>query len=108
MATHNNETPNTDSEQTTGEETDVYRDDRTYDKCKWERAWGELNAALHADLDAQNFISGVSRGNPEKISVIKNVIDVFDEIADKHNVESYDECWDGDVEECSDHSATPP
>lgn len=84
---------------------DIYRDDRTYDKCKWERAWGEFNAALHADRDSNAFLETVGEGvDSADKEVLDDIIGVFDEIAEKHNVETFGECWNGEVEECDDHS----
>ncbi|WP_440767469.1 hypothetical protein [Natronorubrum sp. DTA7] len=84
---------------------DIYRDDRNYDKCKWERAWGEFNAALHADVDSNDVLQrlGADIDSTEK-EVLNEIIETFNEIAEKHNVESFDECWNGEVEECDDHS----
>jgi len=87
---------------------DIYRNDRTYDKCKWERAWGELNAALHADVDSNAFLETVGEDiDSTEIEVLNDIIETFDEIAEKHNVETFDECWNGEVEECDDHSVEP-
>ncbi|GAA1280316.1 hypothetical protein GCM10009646_79210 [Streptomyces aureus] len=87
---------------------DIYRDDRNYDKCKWERAWGEFNAALHASADAHGFLEdiGESVDSGEK-AMLQSLIETFDEVAEKHNVESFDECWNGEVEECDDHPVQP-
>jgi len=97
------------SEGTSGtEQDDIYRDDRNYDKCKWERAWGELNAALHARIEAGDFSQLLGGdGNPERRETVEEFISEFDEIAEKHNVETFSECWDGDVEECDDHAVRP-
>lgn len=85
---------------------DIYRDDRNYDKCKWERAWGELNAALHARTDALDLSDLLGGDHTDKQEQLADVIEVFDEIAEKHNVESFEECWNGDVEECDQHEPT--
>lgn len=100
----------TDGGQTAdGTEQDVYRDDRRHDKCKWERAWGEFNAALHADVDSNAFLEMVGEDvdGAEK-EVLNGIIETFDEIAEKHNVETFDQCWNGEVEECEDHDVEPP
>lgn len=85
------------------DQSDVYRDDRTYDKCKWERAWGELNAALHARVDAEDIAALLNADGPENRDAVEDIVQVFNEIAEKHNVETFDECWDDNVEECDDH-----
>ena len=86
---------------------DIYRDDRNYDKCKWERAWGEFNAALHARVDANDVLSKLGNENPEERELIESVVEEFTEIAQKHNVETFEECWNGEVEECDDHEVCP-
>lgn len=84
---------------------DIYRDDGNYDKCKWERAWGEFNAALHATADAHGFLENIGEDvdSGEK-AMFQVFVETFDEIAEKHNIESYEECWNGEIEECDDHS----
>jgi len=90
------------------EQSDIYRDDRNYDKCKWERAWGELNAALHARSDAMDLSEALGSDHSLEQEYLADLVEEFDEIAEKHNVEAFEECWDGDVEECADHEASPP
>lgn len=91
-----------------GEQSDVYRDDRKYDKCKWERAWGEFNASLHARMDADEFLSNLGDDDPESRKVVQDIIEDFTEIAEKHGVETFEECWNGEVEECDEHEVSPP
>lgn len=85
----------------------IYRDGAKYDKCKWERAWGEFNAALHARLDSNAFLGIFGDDDQKKNEAIEDIIETFDEIAEKHNVEAFDECWNGEIEECDDHDAVP-
>jgi DNA-directed RNA polymerase subunit RPC12/RpoP len=61
-------------------------------KCAHEAAWGELNAALHAKRDAASV--GEFLGGDGLSDDLTDLIEQFNDIAEKHGVETFEECWD--------------
>ena len=61
------------------------------EKLPHEAAWGELNAALHGKRDAASV--GQVFGGEGVSDDLSELIETFDEIAEKHGVESFEECW---------------
>ena len=100
--------PSDDSEAAEAAASDIYRDGAKHDKCKWERAWGELNAALHARSDAADVVELAGGDSSVEKSTLEEIIAEFSEIAEKHGVETYEECWNGEIDECDDHEVSPP
>jgi len=66
--------------------------DGTEQKCPHEAAWGEFNAALHGMRDAA--IVGEISGGDGVSDDLTDLIEEFDDIAEKHGVETFEECWD--------------